>query len=305
MGPQSCGPMFDWNDLRPFLAIARHGSSTAAARALGLDQSTVQRRLAALESRVGQPLVERRSTGYVLTEYGRELLPLAQQVESDIARLEEHIRRSSRELNGVLRLTCPEPIVARMTASSLLADLRACHPGLRIEFVMSDSYVDFRNGEVDVALRSGDTTDNALVGRKLADSFWAVYACHEYVARHGAPASLREALTHPWVTLDAGMAQHRASTWLREAAPRVVIAATSGSVLGMLQSVKAGVGIGVLPTALGDHDQGLRRLFGPVPELTREWRILTTPQLRRTARVSAFFDFMVQEKDAVRRVLTG
>lgn len=296
--------MFDWNDLRPFLAVARHGSSTAAARALGIDQSTVQRRLAALEARVGQALVERRASGYVLTDYGRELLPLAQQVERGVANLEERIRGSARELAGVLRLTCPEPIVARITASGLLAELRARHPRLNIEFAMSDRYVDFARGDVDVALRSGDTVDNGLVGRKVADSLWAVYASRDYASRCGVPSTLQQAWTHPWVTMEPGI-EHRASAWLRQAAPDARIAATSGSVLGMLQSIRAGVGIGVLPTAIGDADDALLRLMGPVAELTRAWRILTTPQLRRTARVSAFFEFTAQHKDALRRILTG
>jgi molybdate transport repressor ModE-like protein len=301
--------MFDWNDLKPFLAVARHGSSSAAARALGIDQSTVQRRLAELEARIGQPLVERKATGYVLTPYGHEILPLAQQVERDVHALERVIQGKARESRGVLRLTCPEPIVARITSSALLARLRAKHPGLRIEFVMSDRYVDFGSGEVDVALRSGDTDDNGLVGRKVADSLWAAYASRGYVAQHGAPASLEEARKdvrkHAWVSFDASLAEHRASRWLRTAVPDAHVAASSGSVLGLLQSIRSGVGIGVLPTALGDAEPELVRLFGPVAELTREWRLLTTPRLRKTARVSAFFDFIGEEKEAVRAILTG
>jgi DNA-binding transcriptional LysR family regulator len=297
--------MFDWDDLKPFLAVAREGSTTAAGRALQVDQSTVQRRLAELERRLGQPLVERHPAGYQLTAYGRELLPFAQAVEREVAALERHLRDSARELNGVVRLTCPEPLVQRITRSPLLEHLKRAHPRLRLEFVISDRYLDLARGDADVALRSGDTDDGQLVGRKVADSLWAVYASRDYVARHGAPGSLDEARAHPWVALDAHMAGHRLDTWLRQSLPGVTVAATSSSVLGLVQSVKAGVAVGALPTALGDAEPDLQRLFGPVPELTRVWRILTTPALRRTPRVAAFFSFIEQEADTLRPILGG
>lgn len=306
MGPQDCGTgMFDWDDLKPFLAVARHGSTTAAARALGVDQSTVQRRLADLEKRIGQPLVQRSPAGYRLTAYGQELLPLAQGVERQVAGLEEKIRLSAREVNGVLRLTCPEPLVPRITRSPLLDHLRVRHPGLRVEFVTTDHYVDLAQGEADVALRSGDTVDNKLIGRKVGESLWAVYAGREYVQSRQAPESVQAAAEYDWVSLDSTMPNHRSTHWLREVAPNARIVVTSSSVLGLVHSAKANLGLAALPTALGDAEPDLVRLFGPVPELTRIWRILTTRQLRRTPRVASFFEFMVQETETLRPILTG
>lgn len=297
--------MFDWDDLKPLLAVARHGSTTAAAKALGVDQSTVQRRLAALEQRIGQPLVQRHPSGYRLTAYGEVLLPLAQAVEEQVARLEQHVRQSAREVNGVIRLTCPEPLVQRIAQSDWLQRFRAAYPALTLEFVTSDRYLDLAQGEADVALRSGDTTDGRLVGRKVADSFWAVYAAQVYIDRHGAPATLADAARHAWISFDADMSRHRAVQWLHAALPGAHVTSTAHSVLGAVQAAKAGVGIAALPTALGDAEAGLVRLFGPVPELTRIWRLLTTPALRRTRRVAAFFDFAVRESDGLRPLLTG
>jgi molybdate transport repressor ModE-like protein len=297
--------MFDWDDLKPFLAVARHGSTTAAARVLGVDQSTVQRRLAQLEKRIGQPLVQRNPSGYRLTAYGEELLPLAQGVEQQVASLEEKIQLSAREVNGLLRLTCPEPLVLRITRSTLLDHLRERHPGLRVEFITTDHYVDLTQGEADVALRSGDTVDNKLIGRKVGESLWAVYAGREYVQKYGAPASVQAMAGHDWVALDASMPHHRSVEWLRQLAPNARIVVTSGSVLGLVHSAKANFGLAALPTALGDSEPDLIRLFGPVPELTRIWRILTTRQLRRTPRVASFFEFMVQEIPTLRPILTG
>lgn len=296
--------MFDWDDLKHFLAVARHGSTTAAGRATHVDQSTVQRRLTGFERRIGQPLVERHPAGTRLTPYGEQLLAHAQAVERDIAALERFVRSSARELNGVVRMTCPEPIVARITRSPLLERLSSRHPGLRVEFVMSDHYVDLRKGEADVALRSGDTVDNELVGRKVADSLWAVYGGRDYLALHPAPRGLDDLGQHAWVGFDESMANHRATLWLRQAAPSARIVATSGSVLGKIASAKASLGLAALPMALGDSEPDLVRVMGPVPELTRSWRILTTRQLRRTPRVSAFFDFIASELAILRPILT-
>jgi DNA-binding transcriptional LysR family regulator len=297
--------MFDWDDLKHFLAVARYGSTTAAGRAMHVDQSTVQRRLTEFERRIGQPLVERHPGGTRLTAYGQQLLPHAQRVEQEMAALEQFMRSSARALNGVIRLTCPEPIVARITRSPLLERLQEKHPGLRVEFIMSDHYVDLRKGEADVALRSGDTVDNALIGRKVADSLWAVYAGRDYLARHGSPVGLEDLAQHAWVGFDESMANHRATQWLRQVAPGARIVATSGSVLGMVHSAKANMGLAALPTALGDAEPDLVRVLGPVPELTRIWRLLTTRQLRRAPRVSAFFEFMAGEMATLRPILTG
>ena len=297
--------MFNWDDLKHFLAVARHGSTTAAGRALNIDQSTVQRRLVHLEKSMGQALVERQPSGYRLTAYGQLLLPHAQRVEQQVLALQQVINASSRELTGVIRLTCPEPIVPRITGSLLLERLSAVHPRLHVEFVMSDHYVDLRKGEADVALRSGDTVDGELVGKKVADSLWAVYGSREYLAYHGHPAGPAEWGQHGWIGLDSSMAGHRATGWLHNAVPQARIVATCSSVLGTVHSVKAHVGLAALPTALGDAESDLVRVTGPIAELTRSWRILTTRQLRRTPRVSAFFDFVAVEAATLRAILTG
>ena len=297
--------MFDWNDLRYFLAVAQHNSTTAAGRALKVDQSTVQRRIAEFERRIGQPLVRRHPTGYRLTEFGEQLLPHALRVEQAMLALQQHVEDAQREISGVVRMTCPEPLVYRITASTLLERFHARYAGVKVEFVMSDRYLDLTKGDADVALRSGDTEDNALVGRKIADSLWAVYGSRKYIERHGSPQRVEDLAQHALVGFDESMAKHRAAQWLREAVPGGKVVARNDSVLGLVYSAKAGVGLAPLPTALGDAEPDLVRVLGPIPELARSWRILTTPELRRTPRVAAFFDFIVEEVETLRPILTG
>ena len=296
---------FDWDDLKHLLAVARHGSTLAAGRALGVDQSTVQRRLVELERRIGQALVQRQPSGYRLTEFGQALLPHAERVEHAVTAFEQHIATAFAEVAGVIRVACPEPIVYRITQSTLLERFRALHPALKVQFVMSDKYIDLTNGEADVALRSGDTDDGELVGRKIGDSIWAVYASRAYIERHGRPERLEDLAQHALVGFDDTMARHRIAAWLHKVAPNATLAARSSSVLGLVYSAKAGVGVAPLPTALGDAEPDLVQVFEPVAELSRIWRLLTTQELRRTPRVSAFFDFIISEIETLRPIITG
>jgi DNA-binding transcriptional LysR family regulator len=297
--------MFDWDDLKHLLAVARHGSTLAAGRALGVDQSTVQRRLAELERRLGHSLVERHPSGYRLTDFGREMLPAAERMAEAANAFEAHLQVAGATASGVIRMTCPEPIVKRLAQTALFDKFHARHPQWRVQFVMSDKYLDLMKGDADVALRSGNTEDGELIGRKIGDSIWAVYASRSYLERHPRPQGVDDLKHHALVGFDDSMAGHRASQWLREIAPASPLAARSSSVLGLIQSVKAGIGIGPLPLSLGDAEPDLVRVLGPVPELARIWRILTTPTLRHEARIAAFFDFIVDEIDTLRPTLTG
>jgi DNA-binding transcriptional LysR family regulator len=294
--------MFDWNDLKYFLAVARHGSTIAAGKNLRTSQSTVQRRLTELEKRLGRKLVTRAASGYRLTDFGKELMPYAERIEASVEDLERHATGMGRDRGGVIRVTCPEPIVQRLTP--LIERFHANHPDLRVEFVMSDRYLDLAKGEADVAFRSGDT-DDELVGRKIADSVWAIYASREYIARHGKPERTEDLPGHPLVALDGSMSKHRVALWLNEAAAGARIVARNNSVLGLLYAVKSGVGIGPLPTAIADGEPELIRVLGPIRELARSWRLLTHPDLRRTPRIAAFFDFIMTERDALKSILTG
>lgn len=297
--------MFEWSDVRYFLAVARNGSTVAAAKALKTSQSTVQRRLVELEHRLGRPLVKRTPAGYRLTEFGQEMLPHAERVEQAARAMEQHRDTLERAEIGIIRLTCPEPIMVRIAQSGLLDRFHARHPGLRIEFVMSDKYLDLAKGDADVALRSGDTDDEVLVGRTIANSIWAVYGSRQYIERRGKPDRIEDLDRHAVVGLDESMANHRAATWLRAVAPNAEIAARSNSVLGLVSAARSGVGLAALPTALGDAEADLVRVLGPIPELQRSWRLLTHPDLRKTPRVAAFFAFVNGELAAFRSILTG
>ena len=295
--------MIDWNDLRYFLAVARAGSTIAAGKAMGSSQSTVHRRIEELEGQLKRKLVTRETTGYRLTEYGQGLLPYAERVERSILDLQQHVQDETRDLSGVIRVTCPEPIIAKFSKAKFFDGFYAQYPGIRVELVTSDRYLSILRGEADIAFRSGDT-DEELIGRKVADSLWAIFASRDYVERHGKPERIEDLSRHAVVTFDESLSNHRLTTWLKEVAPQAVVAARVLSVLGLVASVRSGVGVGALPMALGDAEPELVRVLGPVPELTRSWRLLTHPDLRDTPRIAAFFEYAIENVAALKVVLT-
>jgi len=297
--------MFDWDDLQYFLAVARHGSTSAAAKALRLSQSTVHRRLAEWEKRIERRVVIRHATGYRLTELGKELQPLAEQVEEAVARLERHLSATADGPSGSLRITCSESIGYRLMKSPLLDMFHVRHPGLRVELVMSDRFLDLARGEADIALRAGMSGDESLVGRKIADVPWALFGSRTYIARHGRAERAEDINQHLVIEFDGDIKNHHAAQWLRSVAPLATVAARSNTVPGLMMTVKSGAGLAPLPVALAARETELVRVLDPVPGLFSEIYLLTHPDLRATPRVRAFFDFIVAELDSVRPVLTG
>jgi DNA-binding transcriptional LysR family regulator len=254
---------------------------------------------------MGRPLVKRHPTGYQLTAFGISMLPYAEEVERAVELFEQQQASVERGEVGVVRLTCPEPIMSMMTKSGLFERFQARHPNLRVEFVLSDKYLDLTKGDADVALRSGDTDDGILVGRKIADSNWAIYASKAFLEKYGRPGTIDDIVNFPIAGLDETMTSHRLSRWLAGLAPHAKIASRNNSMLGMVQAIRSGLGLGALPTSLGNAEADLVHILGPVPELTRAWRILAHPDVRKTPRISAFFDFIASETEALKPILTG
>jgi DNA-binding transcriptional LysR family regulator len=296
--------MFDWNDLRHLIFVSRHGSTLAAARALGVNQSTVHRRLTELQNRVGLVLVKRHPTGYRLSELGETLIDYVLAVETAIVTLERQVQALKNDLKGVIRVTCPEPTVSRI-AATLLDRFYERYPGLTVEFITSDRYLDIAKGEADVAFRSGEPTDDNLVGRKICDSIWAIYASKSYIQHHGRPTSIADLAGHAMIGFDGIMQNHRVAKWLPGAVPNAWIVNRNSSMLGTLSAVKAGIGVAPLPTTLGDAEETLVQVLPPLEELTRSWYLLSHPDLRKTPRIAAFIDHVLDDISALRKALIG
>jgi DNA-binding transcriptional LysR family regulator len=272
---------------------------------LGVNQSTVHRRIAELEKRVGLGLVKRHPTGYRLSELGETLINSVVGVEKAVVALERQVLALRNDLCGVIRLTCPEPTVSRIVASGLLSRFHERYPDLAVELVSSDRYLDISKGEADVAFRSGEPVDESLVGRKICDSIWAIYASKGYIQQHGTPANIEDLAHHAMIGFEGIMQNHRVAKWLPVAVPNARVVNRNNSILGTLSAAKAGIGVAPLPTTLGDAEEALVQILPPVSGLTRSWYVLTHPDLRRTPRIAAFVDHVMDDVPALRSALIG
>ena len=297
--------MFDWNDLKYFIAIARSGSTLAAARTLRLSQSTVHRRLEELEKQLGQQLVVRHPTGYRLTELGEELRSYAERVEQTTTDFERRASAWGKDVRGTVKVTCPDEVGSRILASGLVDKFHSRYPGSRVEFVMSDRNLDLAKGQADIAIRGVTPTEDALVGRKIADSSWAVYASKSYVDRYGGIKRPEDINHHSVVLFDGRMRDHRSAQWLRSIAPNARIAARANNMPAMLLAVRSSAGIAPLPVIIGEKDDALVRILGPIQDIATPFFLLMHQDMKRTPRVRAFFDFMIEELPRLRSLLSG
>jgi DNA-binding transcriptional LysR family regulator len=295
--------MFDWNDLKYFLAVARRGSTLAAAGALKISQSTVHRRLEELERRTGHKLVTRSPTGYKLTELGEDMVAYAAQVEEAVLAFERRLTASQKNLEGSVKITCPEAVGIRLMQSSLTKKLAERHPRLKLEFVISDKLLDLARGEADIAIRATQPMDGNLFGRKIADTAWGLYASRIYLDRHGKPGNVADLNEHAVILFDVELGQHLSNRWLRTVAPKARAGARCNSVTASIAAARSGVGLAALPMIVGDADGDLIRVLGPIPELTTQFYLLTHLDLLPSPRVRACFDFILENLSVVAPLL--
>jgi DNA-binding transcriptional LysR family regulator len=285
--------MVDWNDLRHFLAVARFGSTLAAARALKVSQATVSRRVTLLEEALGIALFARQPSGYVLTARGAALVPLAEAVEEAVERFGDAVAAETRRLSGKVRLTTVES-AANAWVIPAIARLHQANPEIEVEIVTSDRNLDLARGEADVAIRFGARpTEDMLVVRQIAELQECIYASRELVTRLGRPVDLAGIAAYPLVAeIEPDGWQSR---WIAEHVPEARIVHRVSSLSGIIASIRAGIGAAALPCIMGDELKGLVRLLPPIEALTTPCWLVTTDLARRQPHIRALIDVVVAQ----------
>ena len=284
--------MLDWNDLRYFLGVARAGSTLAAGKSLRVSQTTVARRIAALEDALGFPLFDKRQAGYALTPLGKDLLARAEQVELAATGFADAAAAQSRDLSGVVKITTEE-VYAITLLAPILRELHETHPEIVIELDTSQMVRDLGAGEADISLRSTKGEQPAgLVGRQLCIDDWALYCSRDYAGRHGVPSNLAELRDHSFIGGGGGHLWIHYQAFLKTLGLEQKVAmhhATSG---GLLSGIRSGLGIAVLPCIVADADQDLIRCLPPRHDHERILWLFTHERVRHMPRVRTVIDFM-------------
>jgi DNA-binding transcriptional LysR family regulator len=295
--------MLDWNDLRYFLDVAERGSTLAAGRALGVSQTTVARRIAALEDALGFPLFERRQSGYTLTPAGESLVERARAVASATASFAEAAGAQKRDTKGTVRITTQEIFGVALLAP-MLRELHEQHPEIMIELDDSQDMRDLGAGEADIALRSavGDI-GSGVVGRRLQDDDWTLYCSRDYAAEHGVPTTRAQLQTHAFIGGGGPKLWKAYSHFLHDLGLDDRVVMHHASAMGMLSAIRSGLGIAVLPCIVADADPDLIQCIPPKAGHGRTMWLVTHERVRQTPRVRIVIDFLYERLAAHIRML--
>lgn len=273
-----------WDDLRIFLHIGRTGTLSAAASALGLSHATVFRRLARLEAELGVRLFERTRAGYALTAAGEELQRVASDMARDLSSATASLGQRAAWPGGVVRLTTTDTLMHAALAPLLVAYQQTALVQLHIN--TSPLQQDILKGEADVAIRAGGRPPDPLVVRRLCRIESTVYRSRKLGGV--TPGNLAD---FPWVAGDDTFAHLDSSQWMRQQGPDAQAVFHTNSHVQVLNLVKAGAGLAVLPCYLGDLEPSLCRVIATPPKAWRsELWMLTRVELRSVPRIKALFD---------------
>lgn len=287
--------MLDWNDVRYFVAVAETGSTLVAGRRIGVSQTTAARRIAAIEAELAVSLFDRRSSGYRLTEQGEALLPIARNVAEQAERLSNAAQASVRDASGTVRLTMPE-IYSVTIFSPMLRDLHQAYPKIRIELDTTDEVRDLANAAADMALRSCvRPVGGGLVGRRVATDNWGVYCSSSYAAKYGRPQRRRELAGHTIVGGGEPGIRTYYRKWIERNGLADAVIMDHDTSIGILSSVRSGVGIAALPCLVADNEPDLVRCLPPEPDKERGIWLLTHESARQAPKIRATLDFIADQ----------
>lgn len=275
-----------WDDLQNFLAVARHGSLSAAARALGVTQPTMGRRLSAMENATGARLLVRTPDGFVLTPLGEKVLSRAEKMEEEMLAAERLINASDVQLGGQVRLTTVETLAGQFVVPALVT-LQTDHPEMSFELVPASQAFNLSRREADIAVRMSRFEGDLIVGRKIGSLALAFY---EASGRPGATPKQ----PHRIVTVLEDQSHLPEAKLITEHFPDAAISLRSNNREVLYEAVCQGGGVGLLPRFQADRDSRLVRIRSDVPVLRREIWLGIHSDLRKTPRMRATMDALIE-----------
>ncbi len=289
----------DWDDLRAFLAVSESGSVSGAAKFLNVNHSTVLRRLASLEKRLGARLFDRLPRGYELTAQGEELRNRLHGVSEQIDSAQRSLSGRDLGVAGAIRITTTDTLMHGLLMP-YLAEFRASNPAIQMEIVINNTFLNLTRREADIAVRPSNTVPENLVGRRVGCLRTAIYGSKKYLKENGGK---KEWAAHVWVAPDEALSHLAQAKWMRDNIPADRIVVRIDSLLEMVAAVRDGMGVGLLLCILADHEPDIVPLAEPIDELETDLWILTHPALKGVARVKALTDFLYDRLRANDRLL--
>ncbi|MBT2553149.1 LysR family transcriptional regulator [Arthrobacter sp. ISL-5] len=291
------------DDLLVLLAVSRSAKFTTAAQVLGLNHTTVSRRIAALEKALGGRVLSRAAGGWELTELGAQAALVAEQVETAVRALGPS-GRAPDPITGVVRMTATDGFSAYIAAPAV-ARLRRNHPGLSVEIVTVTRRALQQRSGLDIEVVVGEPQVHRAEAFRLGEYVLGMYASRAYLEENGTPDSVESLSTHPLVYFVDSMLQVDDLDAPRRLVPAMRDGVSSTNVFVHVEATRAGAGIGFLPCFMADrHDDLVRLLPGDIAERLPYWMVLRPDSMRRPA-VAAVVQAVREQTAAHREWLLG
>lgn len=298
------GAAVDWDNLRYFLELSRGGKLTVAARRLGVDHTTVSRRIQALEKSLETQLFLRSAAGYSLTEAGRNLLPQAEAMESAFSGIERARQTQKDGLSGLVRIGVTEGYGSMMLAPQL-AELIRRYPNLGIDLLAAPRMLQLSRREADIVITLDRPERGPFIITRLTDYCLRLYASPDYLARHPPIRSRDDLREHGFVSYIDDLLYSKELLYLDEIGKPSHVPLRSTSILIQQQAAAAGAGIAILPSFAADADPRLQRVLGDEVKFIRTFWMLMPIELKGIARMQATWNFLREMAQASKAVLMG
>ncbi|PWR21759.1 LysR family transcriptional regulator [Zavarzinia compransoris] len=284
----------DWDDLRYLLAVARAGRVSLAAKRLGVDHSTVIRRIGVLEEALGARLVDRGPTGYDLTDRGVTLVGAAEQMETAALGALDQISGVDTQISGAVRIGAPDGFGTLFLAGRL-GRLIGLHPGLELQLVAMPRVFSLSKREADLAISLSPPRSGRLVASKLTDYRLGLYGSDAYLARRGTPTQVEDLPYHSFIGYIDDLLYTPELDYLAEIHPGIRAGLRSAGLVAQLQAARSGFGLCVLPHFAAAAEPGLVPVLPGVVALVRTLYLLTHSDLKDLPRIRAVSRFVVEE----------
>jgi len=279
----------DWDGIHYFLEVVRSGSVTAAAISLGVNQTTVSRRINALETHLGKSLFVRSGKKWLITTVGEHLITAAESMAEEANSIERQVVADSQELTGLLRITVADVCTQHLVLPALKSFAQQ-YPDVQLEIIATSSELNLSNREADVALRTTDEPPSNLVGKRIARLAYAVYGTREILEQIQQDPLAVDVSCITWIG-DG----HTRPPWIEKSFPDTRSIYRTSELHLMLQMARQGMGIAQMPCVFSDSDPLLHRIPAQFVESGWGLWVLSHVDLRTTARVRIFRDFLVDE----------
>lgn len=283
--------MLDWNKLHFLLELARTGRLDLAAKRLGVNRTTVTRRIAGLEAEVGSRLFHRDTKGYVLTEIGTRFLACAERIEERFSELEPSALGGQQKMEGKIRIGTTEGLGCCFIAPNLVEFYRR-HPGLKVELVAIPGFVDIFRREADMSITLERPTYGRLILEKLTDYYLRLYARRDYLENHPRITSTKDLVDHCLIGYVKDLVFSKQLLYLADVVPAAHPKITSTSIVAQCELVASGVGLAILPSVMARREPDLEVVLPEVVKIKRTFWLVTPSDLRHLPHIRVMRNFL-------------